>query len=437
MTGASPLIRSLAETAERQRPYAVAVVIPTLLRPGLTRAIRSIFAQDFAGRIQILLGIDVPEGDPAQLSALAAECPPHVAFDLFDPGYSTSIQHGGVHPNRVSGSLRTVLTYAANSRRVAYLDDDNWWGPDHLATLSAAMEGYDWSWSLRWFVDPESGEPICPDDWESVGPSAGVFEQRYGGFVDPSSLMFDKINCPDVAPLWSLTPYENGRGSDRLVFTKLKDAYRGNGTGNASSFYTITTTDPLHLVRLQKMRQHGAVLPSERDSVTRLADLVRDWPAAAKVRGAETPGDAMLANLLTILKPAEIIVLGAGDGSSALLTARTAAAAGLDCLIVATSAPAAEHAGLRRNAGLVAPVGSDPGAWRVSVDLVQLGPDAVGEAAWRLAWPLLRAGGFLLGRGVPDAVLQRFVAATSSNVMTADFPAWGACWIIEKGIIPL
>ena len=134
------MLRSLSATADRQRPYDVAIVMPTLLRPGLTRAIRSIFEQNFEGRIQILLGIDVAEGDPAQLAALAAECPAHIAFDLFDPGYSTSIQHGGLHPNRVSGSLRTILTYAANSRRIAYLDDDNWWGPDHLATLSGAID---------------------------------------------------------------------------------------------------------------------------------------------------------------------------------------------------------------------------------------------------------------------------------------------------------
>ena len=39
--------------------YAVAVIIPTTLRPELCRAVRSVFAQDFPGSVQILIGIDV------------------------------------------------------------------------------------------------------------------------------------------------------------------------------------------------------------------------------------------------------------------------------------------------------------------------------------------------------------------------------------------
>jgi hypothetical protein len=38
-----------------QTPFDVAVVIPTVLRPTLLRAVRSIFRQDLKGRIQILI----------------------------------------------------------------------------------------------------------------------------------------------------------------------------------------------------------------------------------------------------------------------------------------------------------------------------------------------------------------------------------------------
>ena len=40
--------------------FDVAVVIPSLLRPTLPRALRSVFAQDFQGSVQILIGIDAP-----------------------------------------------------------------------------------------------------------------------------------------------------------------------------------------------------------------------------------------------------------------------------------------------------------------------------------------------------------------------------------------
>src|SRR5690606_9284128 len=42
--------------------YDCAVVIPTILRPVLARAVRSVYAQDFPGSVQVLVGIDVATG---------------------------------------------------------------------------------------------------------------------------------------------------------------------------------------------------------------------------------------------------------------------------------------------------------------------------------------------------------------------------------------
>ena len=448
------MIRALAGAGAgtRQAPHDAAVILPTLLRPGLARAVRSVFAQEFAGRIQILIGIDKAEGDRTQLARLAAECPPHVALDLFDPGYSTSIRHGGLYPNKVTGSLRTLLTYAANARHVAYLDDDNWWAPDHLASLAAAIDGHDYSWSQRWFVDPEESTPICVDEWESVGPDAGVFKEKFGGFVDPSSLMIDKLACHEVLPAWSLTPFADGRGSDRLVFDRLKRSHRGQATGRATSFYTINPEDIVHLARLQHFRQRGVELPSDRRAgVTRLARLIETWrptPAPARPDGSFRAENPILAELLRRLKPKEILVLGAGDGAIAMALARTARAIGLACLVLATGVPSeSDEEKLRERieaAGLDETVTALPKRFgkdtaylarqHVLVDLVQLGPGAAGTAPWRDAWPLLREGGFLIGRGKPDKSLEKFVADTGSSIIQAEFPGAGPRWIVEKGL---
>jgi len=48
-----------------QQPMDAAVVIPTVLRPHLTQALHSIFAQQFSGRIHIMIGIDTIKGDLA------------------------------------------------------------------------------------------------------------------------------------------------------------------------------------------------------------------------------------------------------------------------------------------------------------------------------------------------------------------------------------
>jgi hypothetical protein len=240
------------------RPYDAAVVIPTVGRETLDRAVRSVYAQDFPGTVQILVGVDVwAEPRPrSALEALAAEAPPNRVVTVFDPGYSTSARHGGVHPARDGGALRTILSYAAHSRLVAYLDD-NWWAPDHLASLVRAIAGHDWAFSLRWYADPTTGAPLCVDTWESVGPDAGVYAGRFGGFVDPSCLLIDKTACEPALRLWCLPLPSDARGmsSDRQVFAYLREQKRGAGSGRASTYYTLNAADVNHSKRLQRIAQ--------------------------------------------------------------------------------------------------------------------------------------------------------------------------------------
>jgi len=89
---------------DMQTPFAIAIVMATVVRPSLTQAIRSIYAQRFDGRVQILVGIDRWEGERAMVDALLAECPAHMAVTLLDLGYSTSQRHGGVYPSHFGGA---------------------------------------------------------------------------------------------------------------------------------------------------------------------------------------------------------------------------------------------------------------------------------------------------------------------------------------------
>jgi hypothetical protein len=148
------------------------------------------------------------------------------------------------------------MSYAANSRHVAYLDDDNWWAPDHLATLLDAIAGHEWAFSLRWYADADSGRPLCVDEWESVGPGARVFRERFGGFVDPNCLMIDKVACEPVLRWWCMPLAGDARAmsEDRNVFHLLKTHHKGRGTGKATSYYVIHPTDGMHPSRLNWVR---------------------------------------------------------------------------------------------------------------------------------------------------------------------------------------
>src|SRR5262249_35794339 len=103
---------------EPQRPADVAVIMPTVMRKTITDALRSVFRQDLSGRIQILIGIDQPGDDLGLIEQACADRPPHCCVQVIYPGYSSSVQHGGLHPSRDGGVLRCVLTYLANSRHV-------------------------------------------------------------------------------------------------------------------------------------------------------------------------------------------------------------------------------------------------------------------------------------------------------------------------------
>jgi hypothetical protein len=251
-----------------QEPADFAVVIPTTLRPTIVDAVRSVFHQRFAGTVQTLIGIDASTESLRRVEEVCASVPDRHSVLLFYPGYSTSTRHGGLHATRDGGSLRTILSYLANSRYVAYLDDDNWWSEDHLSALYAVLSaGAEWAYALRWFVHPGSRQPICRDDWESVGPGRGYFSSA-GGWVDPNCLAIDKIACEAVLRWWSIPMSDSPEAmdADRNVFRILRTEFRGAPTRLYSVFYQITETDPMHPYRLtvigeQRYRSNGEERP--------------------------------------------------------------------------------------------------------------------------------------------------------------------------------
>lgn len=232
--------------------FDVAVVMPTILRPEMARAARSVFAQVGAGRIHLLIGVDKAIGDRAILESIRAEVPEGVLLTVVDPGYSTSQRHGGLYPAHDGGALRTILSYLANARYIAYLDDDNWWAPDHLASLLGVIGGQDWAFSLRWFVEPESGKPLGIDRIESVGPDRGGYARTFGGWVDPNCLMLDVTVCEPVLRLWCRPLFgdPSRMSADRRVFKALRDNFQAGETTRATSFYTLDPKDPAHETRM-------------------------------------------------------------------------------------------------------------------------------------------------------------------------------------------
>jgi len=244
-----------------------AVVLQTVRRKSVERAIRSVFEQDLDGPIHLLIGVDTRRGESSILDRALASCPPKVGVTVFDPGYSTSRRHGGIHSNHFGGSLRTLLSFAANSRYVAYLDDDDWFAPNHLSSLLRAVAGKDWAFSQRWFVNPFNHEPMCIDTLENMGPGAGIYAPS-GGFACPGTLLLDKLACAGILHLWSEAGRPQGDAEDRVFFRALCEHFkRWAPSGEATAYCVIKPEDGNHSIREKLIVESGYPLDRLNQSV--------------------------------------------------------------------------------------------------------------------------------------------------------------------------
>jgi hypothetical protein len=240
---ASPVGRYYPDATEPQAPAAVAVVMPTILRPCIATAIESVYRQTLPGRIQLMIGVDQAAEASFDLDPLLERRPDHVSALVLALPYSTSVRHGGVHPATDGGSLRAILSFMANARHVAFLDDDNSWEPDHLRGLMAVIDGKVWAYSLRMLIDETTGRELGVDRWDSVGPHAGRFAEQ-GGLVDPNCLLVDKVRAARAFGRWSEGP---GVASDRSFFAAIREANHVR-VERATVRYGVRPTNELNLL---------------------------------------------------------------------------------------------------------------------------------------------------------------------------------------------
>ena len=223
----------------------VSIVIPTVVRDSIYSALASVFAQKNIGRIHVLIGVDVAEGNLEQLREFSLRAPKNISISILSLPYSTSVRHGGVHMAMDGGSLRAILSLMANSNYVAYLDDDNTWAENHLSKLVDKIQGKAWAFSHRFLIDEDTGENYGQDLWHSVGVDKGDFASQ-GGFVDTNCLMVDVVKTAPVVGRWassgSLKP---GFTADRFFFAGIRNSPYGEVT-EATVFYKIRKTNILH-----------------------------------------------------------------------------------------------------------------------------------------------------------------------------------------------
>ena len=135
---------------------SVAVVTSTQGRSTITKAIQSVKDQTRKATHYVFI-------HGAEYSDKTV---PHLADDTV-----------AVHLPRANGGggygmapVFALAPFAITEDVICYLDDDNWYEPDHIESLVEMIEKHDlgWAYSYRKIVDNE-GNFICEDNCESLG----------------------------------------------------------------------------------------------------------------------------------------------------------------------------------------------------------------------------------------------------------------------------
>lgn len=124
--------------------------------------------------------------------------------------------------------------FCVNEDLVFYLDDDNWYEPDHIESLVKIIKDndLDWAYSLRKIVDHD-GQWICDDNCESLGAHPNSHNQH---LVDNSCYAVKAEIARQYGHAWYYPVI-----SDRMFFQALIDYKTTFGaTGKHSVNYRLS-----------------------------------------------------------------------------------------------------------------------------------------------------------------------------------------------------
>ncbi len=116
--------------------------------------------------------------------------------------------------------IYAAASLLVNTEFVCFLDEDNWFDDDHVASLVAAVRagGGRWAFALRKIVDAD-GAVVCLDQCESLGSLHGPWADPADVHVDANCYLIGRELAVLVAPCW-YSPTRPGGGRpepDRTV----------------------------------------------------------------------------------------------------------------------------------------------------------------------------------------------------------------------------
>ena len=127
-----------------------------------------------------------------------------------------------------------ACSFLVNADIICYLDEDNWYEPNHVEELVKAIEtGAQWAYSLRKIYD-KHGNYICDDNCESLGKWP-IYFNNDAYHIDTSSFAVRRDVAVNIGHAWY-----GQWGADRQFFSNLKKFFPNfECTGEHSLCYRL------------------------------------------------------------------------------------------------------------------------------------------------------------------------------------------------------
>jgi hypothetical protein len=135
------------------------------------------------------------------------------------------------------------IPFMVNADFVFFLDEDNWFGEDHINSMVSLCESQnlDWCYSLRRIYN-QKAEYVCLDQCESLG-KLGYAINTDIQFVDTNCYCIRGSLLPDVSP----SLYCGGWGEDRKFYKALSILYPNF---DCTMYYSVNYTAPDRLLNM-------------------------------------------------------------------------------------------------------------------------------------------------------------------------------------------
>lgn len=213
-----------------QKP--VTVITPTIGSEKLLDAIFSIKSQTY--KCNHLLVVDGPQyWDPVVGMCGSDGC------EIVQTPENTGKTGGNFYGHRIYAAYPHLI----NSDYILFLDEDNWYEPDHVETLIKTIEAknLDFSYSLRKIYSPDK-KYLLDDNCESLGKWE-IFMSRSSPhgkqhLIDTSSFCFKREFIQQTCHLW-----HHGWGGDRRYFNMIKEHAKYDTNGKHTLCYRLDGND--------------------------------------------------------------------------------------------------------------------------------------------------------------------------------------------------